>query len=146
MQNPFGMTIGGTMYDELLAQWVSVPFSAGMWTAQTGSWTVIAGNVITLQYRMLNRDMMFIDLTIQGSSVSSTPTDLRLLIPNGKSAVVRSTGPISVFDASASVSQLGWFSVAALSNVISFFKANTGGTWTGGSNCGVSAQMTLNVA
>ncbi len=69
-------------------EWTSVPFNAGNFTASAGSWTVDSGDVLVqeIAYDGLTMWMAF---TIVSTDVSTTPSDLRIAIPNGEVADFR---------------------------------------------------------
>lgn len=58
--------------------WITTAFSAGNFTADSGSWTVESGDVVALQYRLVGR-ALFVFVCINTSTVASgPPTYLRM--------------------------------------------------------------------
>lgn len=77
--------------------WIAAPFVAGDYTASTGNWTVISGNVTTARYRLNGTDLEF-DLLVTGTTVTATPATLRRLLFGFTSAATRqlSSGALAI--------------------------------------------------
>src|SRR4029453_12775896 len=60
--------------------WVDIPFLASNFTADTGAWTVTAGNISSLRYQTVGK-AMFLTFQIQGTNVTTGSPVIRMLIP-----------------------------------------------------------------
>ncbi len=77
---------------DVLANLVSVPFAAGDFTGDTGTWTVASGDVNTFKYLVIDHMMLVtLELTSTSVDVATPPTILLVLIPAGKRAVNQSS-------------------------------------------------------
>lgn len=81
------LTLAGDLVEKNRAtpmgHWTSVPYSAGIFTAYpSGTWTVDAGDVVTLSYMLVGKTM-WLTYLLYGVSVSGAPTELRLQLPGG---------------------------------------------------------------
>lgn len=63
----------------------TVAHSSGNFTASSGTWTVESGDHTLLAYVQIGK-MMCVTFDLQTTSVSATPTELRIAIPNSKTA------------------------------------------------------------
>lgn len=63
----------------------SVAHSGGNFTAGSGSWTVASGDQTTFAYVEIGK-IMVVTFVLVNTSVSATPSDLRIAIPNSKTA------------------------------------------------------------
>jgi hypothetical protein len=61
---------------------ITVPFAAGNFTSDAGTWTVIAANQIAYSYQLAGRLLTLI-VDIERTSVAGGPAQLRVAIPNG---------------------------------------------------------------
>jgi hypothetical protein len=86
---------GGTGISSLAA--TSVAFSAGDFTADTGTWTVEAADVQQYSYLSIGV-LMIVHVTILNSSVSGSPNELRIKIPGGKTCARRISIPATIID------------------------------------------------
>lgn len=64
------------------APWIDIPYSAGMFTAMAGTWTVSAGNLATFKYLVVGKLACFA-LAVSGSSNSAATARLRVTLPAG---------------------------------------------------------------
>lgn len=110
-----------------LGHWIDVPFSAANFSANTGSWTVAAGQV-TYAYALVGRSCSVSLYLTNATSVSGSPTTLKIQLPPGI-VPARSTGAAGLLhsagtwqtgvllaSASASVLELVLTSLAAFPN------------------------------
>lgn len=72
--------------------WITPAFAAGDYTAATGNWTVIAGNVAICAYRLSGRTLQ-IKLNVASTTVSATPASLKRAIPGGFTSADASGAP-----------------------------------------------------
>ena len=77
--------------------WTAVAHSAGNFTAQTGTWTVEAGDQSTFRYRLFGKTM-HVSFVLTTTSVSATPTYLQITIPASKTAAATFGQPVSASD------------------------------------------------
>jgi hypothetical protein len=73
---------------------VAVTFSAGDYTASSGNWTLTSPDQVNLSYAMEGRKMT-LAFQLQNTSVSATPTNLRIAIPGGRTVDIETEAPLS---------------------------------------------------
>lgn len=80
-------------------QAINVPFSAGNFTTDQGTWTMLAGNQAGYSY-IIEQNLMLLFWSLQAFSVGGTPTptQLRVAIPGGFTPVLSLVYPIVVLD------------------------------------------------
>jgi hypothetical protein len=61
----------------------SVAYSAGNFSQDTGTWTVQSGDQTSYSYRLVG-DTMWLNVTLQTTTVASSPTNLIIAVPGGK--------------------------------------------------------------
>lgn len=62
--------------------WTPASFNAGDYTATGGGWTVTGGMVLQNRYSVMNK-ILFWNVMVQNSTVTSTPTQLLIAVPGG---------------------------------------------------------------
>lgn len=72
-------------------------FSAGAFTADAGSWTVGAADVVTYAFARLGR-MMTVAFTLQNTTVAGGPAVLRIVIPESRTAAKTISNPVVIVD------------------------------------------------
>lgn len=88
--------------DAVLGQWTAVPYSAANFTANAGTWTVDAGDVVTYAYTLVGKTMWLNFYLSATSVVAPLPAELRIALPGGATAAQVTVAPgLSVFDGSA---------------------------------------------
>ncbi len=87
-----GRETAATIGAALFPAWTTVSFTAGDFTAASGNWTVASGDLTTFAYMLIGKTMI-VTIQVATSTVSATPSDLRILIPGGKTAA-RSTSSL----------------------------------------------------
>lgn len=110
--------------------WTSVTYSAGLYTGSGGmTWGVDSGDQLTLKYIQIDK-MMTVAFYINTSDVTAPlGTDLRITIPNGKTAAVNMRmGGLWYND--AGTEGQGLMAVAGSTTYISLYKASSGTNWT----------------
>jgi hypothetical protein len=80
--------------------WVDIPFNAANFTADTGSWTVAAGNVVTHAYMVIGKTL-WLTVWVSPSNVAGSPTVLRIALPPGMVVARYTASPIIIADAAA---------------------------------------------
>jgi hypothetical protein len=68
-----------------MGEWITVPHTAGDFTASSGSWTVDGADLSVAEYTLVGKTMTFSAL-INSSDVSSATATLQVLIPGSKVA------------------------------------------------------------
>ena len=125
--------------------WTVLSYDAGNFTA-SGSMTWVPQNsaVTVITYQIVGKTMT-INFIIDSSTIGGTLNEeLRLLIPESKTAAIRVAGTIYVFDNSAYVSSR--YYIATGGTYISFFPNVAGGNWTASTNnSGVYGSITFEI-
>ena len=65
-----------------IGDWQTVPYNAANFTADVGTWTVDAGDVVTQRFALVGQTMHYA-LYLAATSVSATPSELRIALPPG---------------------------------------------------------------
>jgi hypothetical protein len=94
--------------------WITPTYSGANFTSNAGSWTVDAADVTTYAYRLSGKTLM-VSWYLQSTSVTGTPTVLRVAVPNGFTITKAGLFPLVHDDAGAG-------------NAGSFCLVNPGGT------------------
>jgi len=119
----------GTTWDTIIddGDWTSVAHGSLTFTAQSGSWTVDSGD---LAYFKFKKEGAKVSLkgAITGSSVSATPTELRVTVPGITFAGNDSFG-FTVYTGDGFTTQDTGQSICRVSSGLLVFKPRTGGTW-----------------
>src|SRR5690606_17792274 len=76
-------TSSGWRIVEKADQWVDMPFDAGNFTTDTGTWTVAEADQNTYAYQ-IDGNKMTVSFDIRTSTVASSPTQLRIAVPGGR--------------------------------------------------------------
>lgn len=131
---------------EAIGAWAAVPFNAANFTADTGTWTVDAGDV-GLNRRMRVGKTLFWKLEITASDVSAAGAFLRATLPDGATLGATFTSElVRVSDAGAAIA-VG-LCIGTSGNTYVEFRSNIGGSGfssTSGDNTSVQANLTLEV-
>ena len=78
-------------------EWIQVAFSAGNFTASTGSWTLTSGDQITFAYS-LSGTTATVSFSLDTTTVSATPSALQITLPGGLTATRRMGGSFAYVD------------------------------------------------
>ena len=108
----------------------AVTYAGGNFTASSGSWTVDAGDQTTFAYAEIGK-IMIVTFDIQTSSVSATPGNLAIAIPNGRTAARAMSAGTFAYNENGSAG-VGPASVSGTS--ISLFKTLAGTAWSASTN------------
>lgn len=131
---PFGTILAATT-------WQDVPFNAGDFTADAGTWTVTAPNVFGFSFKLIDKDTIVVAFTIAGSAISAAPTDIKVKIPGGRVASRRQDnmglGHDAIYDGAVQ------FYVAAGGTVINIRKVV--GTWNNGGTISAFGEFTFSI-
>lgn len=104
---------------------ITPSFDAGDYTAQAGNWNVDAGDVTTLTYTQINK-RLHVDIGLDTTSVTATPTTLRRVIPGGFSCSKSTLNPM--IGTEGAVDLAGWIIVNSSTPTTMVF-ALIGTTW-----------------
>jgi len=131
-----------------MGEWQAPAFNAADFTASAGNWTVAAGDVLYLKYTLIGKTMM-VAFDIQTTTLSGTPTNLRIAIPGGFSVAagvdVRMPGQAIDNGGAAAIAMIR---VVAGTSYISIFKdyAATGTFAVATDNTGVRGVVMFEVS
>lgn len=111
---------------------IPVAYTAGDFTGDVGTWTVDSGDLSYFAYQQEGAKLtMFV--SILSSSVSGSPTYLRILIPNGFTISKFIVGPAAGSDNGVG-KPLNALVYSVLSTTLLHFNLVAGGTWTNATN------------
>lgn len=128
-----------------LGEWTAPAFSAGNFTASTGSWTVDSGDVATYTYTLVGKTITVV-FEINATDVSATPASLNIAIPGGFSAARSTRALVQVSDAGGAVTT-GVARVQATGTVIEVQSTIAGGAWatTSADDTLIRGQITFEI-
>lgn len=111
-----------------MGEWTSVAFSAGNFTGNASmTWTVASGDQTTFAYMEIGKTMFF-SVELSGTTVGGTPdTELRIAIPNSRTAAKQMGGSFDAID--NGVSRAGRWHTNAAGTIIVLKRADTA-AWT----------------
>jgi hypothetical protein len=113
--------------------WTSVAHGDLTFTAQSGTWTVDSGDLAYFKYAILGK-LVHVKVAITASSVSATPTELRIAMPAAITLGGVDSFGFSVYSEDGfSTQDCGQAILRAASNWLAF-KPRTGGTWVSTTN------------
>ena len=75
----------GVLADSTIGEWTAAPYSSGDFTGNVGTWTVEAGDLTAFSYAIIGKTMV-LSIAVDTSSVSGSPSLLRVKIPGGFTA------------------------------------------------------------
>jgi hypothetical protein len=113
--------------------WVTPTYSAGNFTSNVGSWTVEAGDINAYAFRLSGRTLT-VSWYLQTTSVTGTPTQLRIAIPGGFTAGKASLHPLVHDDAGAGNAGSFCLLTGTGATTIDNFKAYGGGAFANATN------------
>lgn len=116
-----------------LGEWTSIAYSAGIFTSNTGTWTVDSGDVATLAYTFIGKTAVII-FNIQSSSVGGVGSDLMITLPFTSSST-HGTVANSISYSENATFDSGYAVITAGSTLLRLRKINNG-------NWGVTANAT----
>ncbi len=126
--------------------WTIPTFDAAMYTASTGAWTVIAGNVTTFTYELVGKTLR-VHFFIDATNVTGAAAALKIALPQSLVARKRQIGTLLVQDAGGAAAMSNC-EVQAAGTTIDCYKApNAGANWTitAGNNTRVQGYIELEV-
>jgi hypothetical protein len=69
-----------------VGHWKPYPYNAGNFSGNVGTWTVEAGDFLSMQYMLVGKTLV-LTFILAGTSVTGSPNTLRILLPEGMTAV-----------------------------------------------------------
>lgn len=111
-----------------LGHWIDVPYSAGNFTAQSGSWSVTSGSQSRFSYTLIGRTVL-VQVYLTATTVSGAPTWIGLTLPF----------PVAAFGAAMFGYGMGstpgagvWLQQSAGSSVLTLYRDIFGTAWAAG--------------
>jgi hypothetical protein len=126
--NAIPPTIEGTLSSNIIQQYASVAFSAGNFTSNSGTWVVASGDATTYQYQIINKTMT-INFYVETSTVTGTPTQLRIAIPEGKLGLSKTVATFGYWDNETGTGGTGLATVLVNQAYVSLTKDITNTAW-----------------
>ena len=128
--------VAGDVYEKnrpiSMGQWAAIAYAAGNFTSSAGSWTVDAGDQITYTYMLVGKTL-WLSFHLTATSVSGTPTELRMALPSGVTVAQQATQPFSFVD--GAVAGTGCAAVVVGDTILRLRKDPFGvGTWPNSTN------------
>ena len=69
---------------ESYGRWIDVPYTTGLFWANSNRWTVSANDFITYRYTLLSENVMVVQISLRGTNISVAPPDeLYVRMPPG---------------------------------------------------------------
>lgn len=109
-------------------QWIDVTYAAGNFTTNTGTWTVGSGDQTTYCYQ-IDGNKMVVSFDIRTTTVASSPVELRIAIPGGRTAARTITIPVVAINAGAQIST-AFARVTAGNAYIQIFRDGSSTAWS----------------
>lgn len=131
--NGISPTIEGTLSSNIIQQYSSPAFSAGNFTSNSGTWVVESGDVLTYQYQIINKTMT-VNFYIITTTVTGTPTQLQISVPNAKYSFSRTAVPFGYWDNETGTGGVGQLTVLPNSNYIILSKDIASTAWQSSTN------------
>jgi hypothetical protein len=130
---------------DLLAAWTPVVYNAANFTAATGTWTVDAGDAVSVAYKKIGKTLI-IGFRVDTTDVSATPTELYIAIPGGYLANRPAIALVQVSNAGGAFAA-GVARVEVGDAVIRFQSTAAGAAWstTSSDNTYVRGQIVIEV-
>lgn len=123
--NLSGANLTGITFSQLTTTWTPITFSAGNFTSATGTWVVGAGDVVSLAYVEFGKTMI-VTFDVQATTLTGAPTELRMAIPNSRTAARSVSTPFNYSDNGTP----GTGTASVASTYISLYKAVTAPAWS----------------
>lgn len=127
-------------------KWHDVPYSAGLFTASAGVWTVEAADLTCYRYIRIGFKAYLFNIFIQNSSVSVACLELRVGLPNGWISSGASPA-IPLLHSDAGVKGESFFYVPPGIGHIKIEKWNPSGNWSvAANNTNVFGSVAIEIA
>lgn len=125
-------------------QWADVTFAAGNFTTDVGTWTVAEADQTTLAWQ-LDGNKMTVSFDIRTSTVASSPTELRIAVPNSRTIARTMSNSIMALDNGTEIST-AYVQATAGNAYLQIFKNLAAGAWTNATDATrVQGQITFMV-
>lgn len=134
-----GIGIASYVYDATTARWcmsahdqgnaITPTFAAGDFTADTGTWTVASGDVVSMLYKLVG-SFMWVSFFINNTTVATSPNTLR--IANGQWGGFTSKNNVrgfGVYSDNGATAVVGTLLRVGASGTQILFDKNDGTTW-----------------
>lgn len=108
-------------------QWIDVTYSAGNFTTDTGTWTVASGDQAVYQYQ-IDGNKLTLNFRINSSSVATSPTQLRIAVPGGRTIARDAIVPLVAINAGVQITT-GLIVAAAGNTFIQIFRDTASTAW-----------------
>lgn len=126
--------------------WNDVPYDAGLFGSNAGTWTVAANDVLVNRYRLIGSTMT-VNLDLQNTSTSgSAASYFTYAIPGNRIATARMGGPCVIAD--GGTQDCGWWVVSEGTRFIAFYRhPQIASNWsaTSSNNTSLVAHMEFEV-
>lgn len=103
----------------------TVAHAGGNFTASSGSWTVASGDQSTFAYLEIGK-LMIVTFDLATTSVSATPGELRIAIPNSRTAARTMSAGVFAYNENGTA---GVGPAAVAGTTISLYKTLAGAAW-----------------
>jgi len=124
--------------------WITPTFAAGDYTAETGNWTVDAGDVVAFRYQLSGR-MLSVIFNIVGTDVSATPAYLIRAVPGGFTNTTAFSTPSVVVSNAGGATAVGLINIPASSTSMRFYATEALGAWSSTSSDNTFAIGTVSI-
>ena len=111
--------------------WVDIPYNAANFTAETGTWTVQAGDVNFLRY-MVFGNTCWVRISLQDTANSNSTQRLFVTLPSNLISIGHSPYPGLVFTDGTGVHLLGWIEMGVGTNIVQLRRNNDTNFGAGG--------------
>lgn len=118
--------------DYIGTAWTTVAHSAGNFTADTGSWTVASGDQSYFAYVEIGKTMI-VSVVLVTTSVSGTPTNLRITVPNGRTIAGTHAGNFPALNNGVATTGM-WQAAAGLTYIQLYRDLAAAATWDNATN------------
>jgi hypothetical protein len=124
-------------YDQIDASlggtWTAIPYNPANFTAQAGTWTVEAADILNFSYTTIGKTMI-INFFFESTSVLGATADLRAAIPAGKRAAAYTQQTCRAVNAGGAPT-VGLVAVSPNGTYLEFYPDLTASTtWTAATN------------
>lgn len=133
--NPIRDYIGGA--------WTSVAYAGGNFTADTGSWTVASGDQTQYAYVEIGKTM-HVAIFLVTTTAASSPTNLRVAVPNGRTIARTIRGPFVGANAGTDTTSAFWEATSGATH-IKFYRNLSANAWSGTDNITICALCTFEI-
>lgn len=131
--------------DYIGTAWTAVTYASGNFTTDTGSWTVASGDQETYGYVEIGKTM-HVRVRISTSTVASSPVQLRIAVPNGRTITgATHCGAVFAFNNGTIATGAYWQAVSG-NSYIQIFRDLAANAWAGTDNVYVWAVFTFEIA